>query len=74
MAGEGRNFGDKIGVVAAGNASGPIRFGPERLDGHDTAGIPVGQRLEQNGLDDAEDGRVGAYPERKRRNCSQWEW
>ena len=29
------------------------------------SGLPVGQWLEQNGLYDAEDGRVGAYPERK---------
>jgi len=35
-------------------------------DGHDPAGLVVGQRIEQNGLYDAEDGCVGAYPERKR--------
>ena len=65
---EGRRFGDKIGVVAAGDVSGAIGFGPQRLDGHDPAGLPVGQRLEQNGLDDAEDGRVGADPERQRQH------
>ncbi len=65
---EGRRFGDQIGVVAAGDISGAIGFGPQRLYGHDPSGLPVGQRLEQNRLYDAEDGRVGAYPERQRQH------
>src|ERR1019366_2963442 len=58
-------FGDEIEVVSAGDVSGAIRFGPQGLNSHDPCGLPIGQRLEQNGLYDAEDGRVGAYPECK---------
>jgi hypothetical protein len=65
---EGRRCGDQIGVFAAGDASGAIPVGPQSLEGHDPVGLRVGQRIEQNGLYDTEDGRVGAYPKRKRQH------
>lgn len=52
--------------VSTQASSPPVRIkaGPNRFQyGHDPAGLPVGQRFEQDSFHDAEDGRVGADPE-----------
>ena len=84
---QGRDMGERLDPRAQRQELNRIQRGG-RLRGrtvrcHGTVGvlddvdelvrIPVGQRCQQNRVDDAEDGRVGADAERKRRNRDRGE-